>query len=485
MEKLCGGNTGGWPTFTFFVMVGATRSAVSSFRSCAFAEETPRKSIGWGEAENRDASSMSSHLYNERKGGPARVRSSKSILNVVAVLFVFAPMLLVSPSAWATPKYRVLHAFGQGQDGAGTWGSLILDRNGNLYGTTSGGGLRANGTVFELTPRANGKWHETILYSFKNDGVDGCVSTAGLTFDASGAIYGTSQRCGAYGYGTVFSLSPGSSGWTESVLHSFDLTDGARPYGGVVIAPGGNVYGTADIVFALAPGSDGWTESVIDDFSRHNDGNGPYAGLILDASGVLYGTTKYGGAHNAGIVYELKPTVDGSWKERILHSFCPAGFPCADGAVPGLGALAMDQAGNLYGTTIAGGANCGCGGCDSCGVIYKLTRGPHGHWTETALYNFKADSTGHGPGAGVVRDEAGNLYGTTIYGGSPQCSCGVVYKFSPSKNGKWTYTVLHRFVGSDGAQPDANLTLDNKGNLFGTTATGGAGGAGVVFEITP
>jgi uncharacterized repeat protein (TIGR03803 family) len=401
-------------------------------------------------------------------------------LAIAALIF-----LLLIPAASAAPKFKVLHAFGQGQDGAGTWGSLILDGKGNVYGTTSGGGVYGYGTVFELTPKANGRWSETVLYSFKNDGIDGCTSTGGLTFDASGSLYGTSQHCGAYGYGTVFELTPDSGGWTESVLFSFDVTDGARPYGGVVIGEGGNLYGTADIVFELSPGSDRWTERVLDRFSRHNDGNGPYAGLLLDAAGNLYGTTEYGGTQNAGIVYELQPTVDGGWKERILHSFCPAGFPCADGAVPGLGVLAMDGSGNLYGTTIAGGANCGCGGCDSCGVIYKVTRGAHDHWTESALYNFQAGPTGFSPGAGLVRDEAGNLYGTTVEGGSAQCACGVVFKLAPQKNGKWKYTVLHTFIGSDGAQPDANLVLDDKGNLYGTAATGGPNGAGVVFEITP
>jgi uncharacterized repeat protein (TIGR03803 family) len=101
------------------------------------------------------------------------------------------------------------------------------------------------------------------------------------------------------------------------------------------------------------------------------------------------------------------------------------------------------------------------------------------------LYDFEDGSTGFGPGAGVARDDAGNLYGTTVYGGSAQCGCGVVYKLAPKKNGKWEYTVLHAFIGSDGAQPDANLVLDQKGNIYGTAATGGPDGAGVVFEITP
>jgi uncharacterized repeat protein (TIGR03803 family) len=117
--------------------------------------------------------------------------------------------------------------------------------------------------------------------------------------------------------------------------------------------------------------------------------------------------------------------------------------------------------------------------------VYRLAQQANGTWKETILYDFQQGATGYGPGGGVARDNAGNLYGTTIYGGSPQCGCGVVYKLAPNKHGQWKYTVLHTFRGSDGAQPDANLILDEKGNLYGTAATAGPYGAGVVFEVTP
>jgi len=400
------------------------------------------------------------------------VRPKRLLLS--ALIASFAILLAAAPDVYAAPKYKILHAFGNGQDGAGTWGSLLLDSKGNLYGTTSGGGLYTYGTVFELIPKSSGKWSEHILYSFENNGSDGCVSTAGLIFDTSGNLYGTSQHCGEYGYGTVFELTPGTGGWTESVLFSFDVTDGARPYGGVVMEKNGNLYGTADIVFELASGSGGWTETVIDDFSRHNDGSGPFAGLILDAKGNLYGTTAGGGTQHLGTVYELLPKAGGIWKERILHTFVNHR---KDGYLPGSGALAIDGSGALYGTTVSGGC------CD--GTVYRLAQQANGTWKETILYDFQQGATGYGPGGGVARDKAGNLYGTTIYGGSPQCGCGVVYKLSPTKNGKWKYTVLHTFLGSDGAQPDANLILDDKGHLYGTAATAGPYGAGVVFEVTP
>ena len=143
----------------------------------------------------------------------------------------------------------------------------------------------------------------------------------------------------------------------------------------------------------------------------------------------------------------------------------------------------MDNRGNLYGTTSQGGRYVCYAGC---GTVFKLAPIPPDfgdQWHETILYNFMKDAGGNGPGGGVVLDKSGNLYGTTVYGGSPQCGCGVVYKLSPQPDGTWQYAVLHTFVGSDGAQPDANLTIGPDGNLYGTTATGGTGGAGVVFQI--
>jgi uncharacterized repeat protein (TIGR03803 family) len=178
-------------------------------------------------------------------------------------------------------------------------------------------------------------------------------------------------------------------------------------------------------------------------------------------------------------VYRLRRSASG-WKESVLYSF---GDFHDDGQIPGVGALVSDGSGNLYGTTVQGGRNtCVDVGC---GTVFKLTPGANGDWKETILYSFKGNANGSGPGAGVVLDAAGNLYGTTVYGGTTSCSCGVVYKLAPGSSGKWTYTVLHRFTGSDGAQPDANLILDSKGNLYGTTITGGAGGYGVAFELTP
>jgi len=158
----------------------------------------------------------------------------------------------------------------------------------------------------------------------------------------------------------------------------------------------------------------------------------------------------------------------------MLHDFYTTD---GDGAFPE-GPLILDSAGNLYGTTDIGGSS-------GNGTVYRLTRGSNGHWKETILQNFTGGSNGFGPSGGAVMDKFGNLYGVTVNGGDSSCGCGVVYKLAPGSKGKWKYTVLHRFTGYDGAQPVATPILDGKGNLYGTTATGGSGGAGVAFEITP
>jgi uncharacterized repeat protein (TIGR03803 family) len=236
------------------------------------------------------------------------------------------------------------------------------------------------------------------------------------------------------------------------------------------------MYGTGYATFELSHGSDGWREAALHDFTcRNGDGCEPFAGVIRDPDGNLDGTTEQGGGSNScgggcGTVYELTPTSEGKWKETIIHRF----QALWDATYPGVGSLVLDDAGNLYGTAD--------GGKTGYGVVFELSRNSGDSWKETVLYNIPGGANGDHPTAGVIMDKTGNLYGTTIAGGDPNCGCGVVYKLAPRTNGKWKYTVLHRFTGYDGAQPDANLILDDKGNLYGTTA---AGGAGVAFELTP
>ena len=374
-------------------------------------------------------------------------------------------------TAWADPKYKVLHSFTGGKDGGGLWGSLLLDKRGNLYGTT------ALNTVFELIPGSNGGWRLKVLHTF--NGNDGSGPMSGLIFDPAGNLYGTTPTGGAQHWGTVFRLSPSTHGWKETVLHSFGFnSQGCCPWAGVVMDNAGNLFGTAGVAFELSPGDGGWKETVLHDFTgQHGDGSGPYA-VTLDGAGNLYGETNMGGTSTlcgggCGTVYELRRTSGGGWKEHILHDFGTGGDELG---FPG-GTLVLDQGGNLYGT--AGG------GRYAHGAVYRLRRQSDGRWKTAIQHSFSGGAGGDGPSGGVAMDPAGNLYGVTTNGGDANCGCGVVYKLKPSSGGKWTYTVLHRFTGYDGAQPIAQLILDRKGNLYGTTITGGAGGYGVAFEITP
>jgi uncharacterized repeat protein (TIGR03803 family) len=411
---------------------------------------------------------------------------SKFMPNKLGKLLVAIGLLLQCSSLAAQNQFTVLHNFAvTGGDGAGIADGVAFDAQGNIYGTTFGGGVYNYGSVFELSPNSDGTWTEAILHSFANGDVDGYQPHGGLLVDALGNLYGTTITGGS-GHlrgGTVFEMSPGASGWSLKVLHNFGSTktDGSSPKTGVVMDKLGNLYGTASNVFELTPKGSGWVESVLYSFPGIDGGNGPYAGVILDSSGNLFGATGAGGAYAAGVVYELRHAT-GGWKESVPHAF--GGFP-ADGFGPANGNLVMDSAGNLYGATTTGGTSKSCNGLGfTCGTIFELTATSGGKWKETVLYSFQSVATGFFPDAGVTLDSAGNIYGTAAYGGSASCACGVVYKLEPNSDGTWTYTVLHSFDGSDGDLPVANLVLYN-GNLYGTTATGGSGGGGVVFEITP
>ena len=395
-------------------------------------------------------------------------------------LMATALALILASSAWARPKYKVLHAFGSGNDGGGLWGSLAFDTKGNLYGTTSGGGAHGDGTVFELTPGSNGRWSETILHSFPSFPDDGGSPTSTPLLDAAGNLYTTADG-GTHNSGIVLELAHGS--WAETILYNFcakpKCGDGGSPSAGLLMDGAGNLYGTAYYPFELSPSSGQWKLTVLHKFPSHQgDGEDAVGGVVLDAAGNVYGVTVYGGTgtgcgEGCGTAYELRHAVGGKWKESMLHDFHTTN---GDGAFPD-GTLILDSAGNLYGTTDIGGSS-------GNGTVFRLTRGSNGHWKETILHNFTGGKNGIEPG-GVAMDQTGSLYGTTIAGGDPNCGCGVVYKLTPASNGKRKYTVLHRFTGNDGAQPVAQLILDSKGNLYGTTATGGPGGAGVAFEVAP
>jgi uncharacterized repeat protein (TIGR03803 family) len=391
-------------------------------------------------------------------------------------------------------KYEVLHNFTGGADGDGNQG-VAVDKNGNVYGASAGGGTQncrgGCGLIFQLSRNAEGKWKDKILYSFQG-GDDGAAPFARPLLDTSGHLYGTANAAGAHDAGTAFELTPGSKQWTEQTLYSFcpkigksGCTDGGGTQAGLTQDAEGNLYGTKSggggyggAVFELTPNSGSWDELMLHTFGvKKGDGDGPYADPILDAAGNLYGTTQGGGnqcgSSTCGTVYELTPLAGGGWKETVLFRFDDNG---KDGITPGAGALLMDSSLNLYGTTEGGGC---CGG-----VVYKLTP-KSGGWKETILYAFLGGQSGNQPYAGVVMDKSGNLYGTTDGGGGPN-GCGVIYKLAPAGKENWKYSVLHTFgrVG-DGCVPAGNLAIDGKGNLYGGTVLGGTKGYGVVFELTP
>jgi len=418
---------------------------------------------------------------------------------MIAALAVTCGFLAAAP-AFAASKEKVLYSFkANGTDGTAPVANLIFDAAGNLYGTTGAGGANNEGTVFELK---HGTWEETVLHSFTGE-PDGWGPSAGLIFDAAGNLYGTTAGGGAGacngGCGIVFELSPGvGGGWTETVLYSFcsdrECADGDSPRAGLIFDPAGNLYGTTfgaggidsgGTVFELTPGVGGtWTETVLYSFDRSaRDGTDPSAGLIFDTAGNLYGTTSLFGHKpccDAGTAFELTPGA-GGWSETLLYSFRLDDYNSGDEPYAG---LIFDASGNLYGTTYMGGAyRKPCGGA-GCGTVFQLTPRAGGGWKQTELHSFGKDKDGEAPQAGVVRDSAGNLYGTTLDGGA--YGYGTVFKLTPETNGKWTEKVLHSFgKDKDGASPYAGLIFDADGNLYGTTSQGGTDNSGTVFEITP
>jgi uncharacterized repeat protein (TIGR03803 family) len=266
-------------------------------------------------------------------------------------------------------------------------------------------------------------------------------------------------------------------------------TDGVSPLGGVIVDVAGNLYGTTiyggtgtcglitcGTVFELSPASGGgWTEKILHNFTDSvADGANPYSGLILDKAGNLYGTTYNGGAYGWGTVFKLSPANGGTWTVTILHSFNNNGI---DGTLPA-GPLTFDAAGNLYGTTSYGGTN--------YGTIFELTPQTGGGWNEEILYTFINGNEGSNPiypGAIVVLDKAGNIYGVSS-GGSGLT--GTVFELSPQAGGTWAFNVLYDFndLGTTGEAP-VGVILDSHGNLYGVTAGGGTDNVGTAFEIIP
>jgi uncharacterized repeat protein (TIGR03803 family) len=381
----------------------------------------------------------------------------------------FVSAMLVPPDSALAGKVHALYAFRGGSDGFFPCAGLIADAAGNFYGTTEeGGGAQEDGTVFKLASDGT----ETILHSFA--GSDGEDPVAGVTADSAGDLYGTTISGGTDGYGVVFEVATDGA---ETVLHSFKGgKDGMVPYAGLLLN-GGNFYGTTfygggnyrctaqlscGTVFKLTP--DG-TMTVIHAFSGGNDGGNPWAGLIADAAGDLYGTTTAGGtgdcSSGCGTIFEI--TSGG--KEKVLHSFLNGN----DGFEPE-GVLTEDAKGNFYGTTVEGGSS-------SAGTIFKLAADGN----ETVLYSFTGGSDGAYPDSALIMDSAGNLYGTTPQGGDIGYGYGTIFRLSPGGKLK----VLHAFCYDckTGREPAGGVIADQEGNLYSTATVAGRYNAGTVFEL--
>ena len=385
-------------------------------------------------------------------------------------------VLCVSGAFAQAQTFTVLHSFTDEVGGVFPYSGVTLI-GGNLYGTTTAGGLYREGTVFELIHRGSG-WVLSVLYSFAG-GQDGAMPYSGVVVGPDGFLYGATYD-GGNGFGAVYSLRPQptfcqntSCPWVETVLYRFQGgSDGAHPGNAdaLVFDHAGNLYGTtggdsnADgndgTVFELSPSNGGWTETVLYRFTKSEI---PMAGVTFDTAGNLYGTTKAGGI-GYGSVYELTPSGSG-WIYQTLYEFQNT----RDGAYP-YGGVVFDGSGNLYGTTENDG-----------GTVFEM-QPSNGGWSFATIYNGFPSTLG--PVDTPTLDSAGNVYGTVL--NDHGTNEGLVFKLTFS-GGSWTETNLALFgVGGNlAAFPYGSVVLDADGNIFGTTLEGGNQGSGTVWEITP
>ena len=349
----------------------------------------------------------------------------RSLWAMILVTFLLTLTLVADTQAQTVD---VIHTFAAGE-GSLPYSGLIEDAAGNFYGTTADGGAHNFGTVYRLSPNSSGGFTETILYSFKGGSTDGAGPHASLFRDSGGNLYGTTVTGGIVG-----------STCNEGAF--------ASPVG-------------CGIIFKLTPTTTGqWTETVLHRFSGPDGGNS-FTGLVRDAAGNFYGTTIAGGSAGLGVVFKLSLTSTG-WKENVLHNFSGG----ADGSLPFIqcATLAMDASGNLYGSTYKGGAA-------NAGTVFKLSppTTTTTAWTKKNLYTFKGGSDGSEPFTGVILDKSGNLYGTTTFGGTGGNNGGIVFELTAA-NG-YAKTTLHNFNRlTDPAEDFPNgLTFDAGGNLWGMT----------------
>jgi uncharacterized repeat protein (TIGR03803 family) len=365
-------------------------------------------------------------------------------------------------SAAPAQTFNLLYSFKCGADGAVPYDAPLF-HDGRLYGTTFQAGTGGLGVVYQLDIKTG---QQTVLHSFQGGSSDGANPYAGVIRDPEGNLYGATIKGGAYGLGGVFQLQP--SGALR--FSSLQIQNGGVPDGTLVRGPAGRVYGTAyfygahdrGTIFEIDPAGHISTLLSFDSY----DGAGPLYGAMILRDGRLYGSTYYGGKY-AGVIYNYDLT---TLKETVMYDFTPA----ADSPQ---GGLAMDGAGNIYGTTTVYTCT-----PPQCGTVFKLdTSGNY-----TTLHSFTGGADGWDPLGGLVVDSQNNVYGATYYGGyvaSGTCydGCGTIFRIDPAG----TLTNLHTFQGTDGVGLFSGVAMGPDGNLYGASEGGGANGCGTVFSVKP
>jgi len=387
----------------------------------------------------------------------------RSVLRAIRLGMVFLWAVAFLPASVRGQGLTTIASF-NGTNGNNPSSNVTIDANGNLFGTAGGGGANNAGTVWEI---AKGSSTITTIASF-NGTTNGYSPRAGVTIDANGNLLGTTYGGGAGG-GTVWEIAKGSS--TITTIASFNGANGYNPSAGVTIDANGNLLGTTvnggavggaggGTVWQIAKGSS--TLTALADFNITN-GIESYGNVTIDAHGNLYGTAAYGGANNAGTVWEI---AKGSSTLTAFASF--NGTTNGDNPFSN---VTIDANGNLFGTTAHGGAN-------NAGTVWEIAKGSS---IITTLASFNG-TNGSTPSAGVTINANGNLFGTTYYGGAGggPVGDGAVWELT---KGSSAITTLASFIGTNGANPDAGVTIDANGNLLGTTQGGGANNAGTVWEI--